>query len=168
LTRRVKWRRWSSPFHHRKRWKQSPLPLSLTGRHHDSERNLEDDKDTTMEMLEDSPRLEWWEEAECKAEEEGEEMLEEQEALLESFATARKEERTWAVTTQAVHAKSSPCGHGHAPACPQFPLGRFAEVAQIWKAAMDRRKAFDSDASCSVNGEGAAAAVVVISSDEEE
>jgi hypothetical protein len=59
----------------------------------DFERNLEDDKDTMTETPDDSPRLEWWEETEHKAEEE-DEMLEEQEALLESFATARKEERT--------------------------------------------------------------------------
>jgi hypothetical protein len=48
-------------------------------------------------MLEDSPCLEWWEEAEWKAEEEEEEdneMLEEQDALLESFATTHIEERT--------------------------------------------------------------------------
>jgi hypothetical protein len=44
----------------------------------DSERNLEDDKDAATETLEDSPSLEWWEEAERKAEEEEEEeMLEE-------------------------------------------------------------------------------------------
>jgi hypothetical protein len=34
----------------------------------DSERNLEDDKDAAMETLEESTRLEWWEEAERKAE----------------------------------------------------------------------------------------------------
>jgi hypothetical protein len=92
-------------------------------------------------------------------------MLEEQEALLESFAIACKEERTQA---QAICAESSPRGHGCVPAYSQFPVGRFAEVARIWKAAADRRKAFNGDASCSVNGEGSAAAVVVISSDEEE
>jgi hypothetical protein len=54
-------------------------------------------------------------------------------------------------------------------AYPQFPVGRFAEVARIWKAAAKRRKAFEGNASCSANGEGdAATAVVVISSDEEE
>jgi hypothetical protein len=46
------------------------------------------------ETPEDSPRLEWWEEAERKAEEEEDEMLEKQEALLESFATVRKKEKT--------------------------------------------------------------------------
>jgi hypothetical protein len=93
-------------------------------------------------------------------------MLEEQEALLESFATACKEERTRA---QAICAESSPRGHGRVPTCSQFPVERFAEVARIWKADADRRKAFNGDASCSVNGEGSAAAavVVVISSDEE-
>jgi hypothetical protein len=57
----------------------------------DSRRNLEDDKDAAMETPEDSPCLEWWEEAERKAKEEEDEMLEEQETLLESFATACKE-----------------------------------------------------------------------------
>jgi hypothetical protein len=47
----------------------------------------------------DSPRLEWWEGAERKAEEEEDKILEEQEALLESFANARKEERTRAAAT---------------------------------------------------------------------
>jgi hypothetical protein len=56
----------------------------------DSERNLEDDEDAAMETPKDSPHLEWWEEVERKAEE--------QEALLESFTTARKEERTRAAT----------------------------------------------------------------------
>jgi hypothetical protein len=37
----------------------------------DSERNLEADEDVAMETPEDSPRLEWWEKAELKAEEEG-------------------------------------------------------------------------------------------------
>jgi hypothetical protein len=55
----------------------------------DSERSLEDNKDVATEMPDDSPRLEWWEEAERKAEEEEDEMLEEQEALLESFATTQ-------------------------------------------------------------------------------
>jgi hypothetical protein len=64
-------------------------------------------------------------------------------------------------------AESSPCGHGRVPAYPQFPIRRFIEVARIWKAVAERRKAFKGDASCSANGEGdAAAAVVVISSDE--
>jgi hypothetical protein len=58
----------------------------------DFERNLEDDKDATTEMPEDSPCLEWWEEVERKAGEKKDKILEEQEALLESFATARKEE----------------------------------------------------------------------------
>jgi hypothetical protein len=49
-------------------------------------------------------------------------MLEEQEALLESFTTARKEERTWAAATQDVRGESSPHGHGRVPACLQFPL----------------------------------------------
>jgi hypothetical protein len=66
-----------------------------------SERNLEDDEDAATEMLEDSLRLEWCEEAEHNAEEE-EEMLEEQEVLLESFATTCKEERTQAVVAQAI------------------------------------------------------------------
>jgi hypothetical protein len=51
---------------------------------------LEDDEDAATKTLEDSPCLEWWEEAEGKAEEEEDEMLEEPEALLESFATTRK------------------------------------------------------------------------------
>jgi hypothetical protein len=72
----------------------------------DSERNLEVDEDVTMEMPEDSPHLEWREETELKAEEEEEdEMLKEQEALLESFTTARKEERTRAAVTQDVRAE---------------------------------------------------------------
>jgi hypothetical protein len=132
----------------------------------DSERNLEDDEDAVMETPEDSPHLECWEEAERKAEEEEDEILEEQEALLESFATARKEERTHTAAAQAVRAKSSLRGHGRIPACPQFPVGRFAEVACIWKAAAERRKVFEGDASCSTNGEGVVAAV--ISSDEKE
>jgi hypothetical protein len=65
-------------------------------------------------MAEDSPCLEWWEEAERKAEEEEDEMLEEQEALLESFATVHKEERTRVV----VRVESSPGGPGGVPACP--------------------------------------------------
>jgi hypothetical protein len=89
-------------------------------------------------------------------------------ALLESFASARKEESTQAATAQTVHAESSPCRHGRVPACPQFPVGRFVEVAGICKAAAERRKAFEGDTSRSANGEGAAAAVVVISSDQEE
>jgi hypothetical protein len=44
-------------------------------------------------------------------------MLEEQEVLLESFATTRKEERTRAATAQAVYAEASPRGPGHIPAC---------------------------------------------------
>jgi hypothetical protein len=120
---------------------------------------LEDDKDAATETPEDSPRLEWWEE---------DEMLEEQEALLESFATACKEERTRAATTQAVRAESSPRRHGRVLACPQFPVRRFAELACIWKAVMERRKTFEGGASCFANGEGSVAAVIVISSDEEE
>jgi hypothetical protein len=99
--------------------------------------------------LNDSPCLEWWEEAERKAEEE--------EALLESFATARKEESIQAAAAQTVHAESSPRGHGHVPPCPQFPVKRFAEVAGIWKAAAERSKAFEGDTSRSMNGEGVAA-----------
>jgi hypothetical protein len=125
----------------------------------DSERNLEDDKDAAIETLEDSPRLEWWEE---------DEMLEEQEALLESFATACKEERTRAAAAHAIRAESSPRRHGRVPACPQFPVGRFAEVARIWKAVMERRKTFEGGASRFANGEGSVAAIVIISSDEEE
>jgi hypothetical protein len=78
----------------------------------DSKRNLEDDKDAATETLEDSPRLKWWEEAERKAEEEEYEMLEDQEAQLEFFATARKKERTRAAVAHAVREESSP--HGHA------------------------------------------------------
>jgi hypothetical protein len=37
---------------------------------------LEDNEDTATEMPDDSPHLKWWEEAEHKAEEEEEEMLE--------------------------------------------------------------------------------------------
>jgi hypothetical protein len=124
---------------------------------------LENDKDVATEMLEDSPCLEWWEEPERKAKEEEDEMLGEQEAPLESFATTRKEERTRAAKVQAVCAESSPHGRGRVPACPQFPVGRFAKVARIWKAAMERCKSFEGDASCSTNGEGAAIAVAVIS-----
>jgi hypothetical protein len=54
---------------------------------------LEDDEDAAMETLEDSPRLEWWEEAERKAEEEENKMPEEQEALLESFKFATAQGR---------------------------------------------------------------------------
>jgi hypothetical protein len=64
------------------------------------ERKLEDDKDAAIETPKDSPHLEWWEEAERKAEED--EILEQQEARLESFATTRKEERTRAAAAQAV------------------------------------------------------------------
>jgi hypothetical protein len=78
----------------------------------DSERNLEDSEDAATETPEDSPHLERWEEAKCKIKEEENEMLKEQEALLESLATARKEERTQAA------------GPGHVPSCPQFD--RFA------------------------------------------
>jgi hypothetical protein len=137
----------------------------------DSERNFEDDEDKTIEAPEDSPCLEWWEEAELKAEEEEDDkMLEEQEVLLESFATARKEERTRAAVTQANRAESSPHGHGNVLAYPQFHVVRFTKVARIWKAAAERRKTFESDASCSANGEGAAAvaAFIFISSDKEE
>jgi hypothetical protein len=96
-------------------------------------------------------------------------MLEEQEALLESFATTRYEEKTWAAAVQAVRTVSSQRRHGRVPACPQFSVRRFAEVARIWKAAAERCKAFKGNASCSANGKGvAAAAIVVISSDEEE
>jgi hypothetical protein len=81
----------------------------------------------------------------------------------------RKEERTRAAAAQAIRAESFPRRHGHVPACPQFSVGRFAEVARIWKAAVERCKAFQGDASCSPNGKGVvAAAVVFISSDEEE
>jgi hypothetical protein len=55
---------------------------------------LEDDEDTAMETPKDSLHLEWWEEPERKTDEEEDKMPEEQEALLESFATARKKERT--------------------------------------------------------------------------
>jgi hypothetical protein len=58
-------------------------------------------------MLEVSLGLEWWEEAERKAEEEEDEMLEEQEAHLESFATMRKEERTRVAMVQAIRAESA-------------------------------------------------------------
>jgi hypothetical protein len=42
-----------------------------------SERNLEDDEDAVMDIPKDSPRLEWWEVAERKTEEEEDEMIEE-------------------------------------------------------------------------------------------
>jgi hypothetical protein len=58
-------------------------------------------------MLEVSLGLEWWEEAERKAEEEEDEMLEEQEAHLESFATTRKEERNRVAMVQAIRAESA-------------------------------------------------------------
>jgi hypothetical protein len=138
----------------------------------DSKRNLEDDEDAGMEMPEDYPHLEWCEEVgrKAKEEEDDDEMLEEQEALLESFAAACKEQRTRAAVAHAIRVESSPRRPGHVPACLQFLVGRFAEVARIWKAIADRRKAFDDDASCSANGECTAAtgAIVVISSDEEE
>jgi hypothetical protein len=50
----------------------------------------------------------------------------------------------------------------------QFSIGRFTEVARIWKAIADRCKAFEGDASSSANGEGVATIIVIISSDEEE
>jgi hypothetical protein len=94
---------------------------------------------------------------------------EEEDEMLKSFTTTRKEERTRALVVQAIRAESSLLGYGGVPAYPQFPVGRFAEVARIWKDVAERRKAFEDDASCSANGEGAAAAaIVVISSDEEE
>jgi hypothetical protein len=65
----------------------------------DSERNLKDNKDMAIETPEDSPRLEWWEEAERKTEEEEDEMTKEQEVLLESFTIACKEERTRAAAS---------------------------------------------------------------------
>jgi hypothetical protein len=65
----------------------------------DSKRNLEY---ATTETPKDFPRLEWWEEAEQKAKEEGDEMLKEREALLESFTTAYKEERTHSRGTSSV------------------------------------------------------------------
>jgi hypothetical protein len=39
---------------------------------------------------------------------------------------------------------------------------------RIWKADVERLKAFEGDASCSVNAESAIAAAVIISSNEEE
>jgi hypothetical protein len=99
----------------------SPSFSDWSSSDNDSERNLEDNEDTAIETLEDSPCLEWWEDVERKAEEEEDEMLEEQETLLESFTTARKEERTQAAAAQAVHAESSLRGHGRVPACLQFP-----------------------------------------------
>jgi hypothetical protein len=123
----------------------------------DSERNLEDDEDALTEMPKDSPCLEWCEEAEHKAEGEEDEMLEEQEALLESFATARKEETTCVATAEAILAEASPCGPVHVPACPQFLVERFDKIEQIWKAATERRKAFEGKASCSMKGESVAA-----------
>jgi hypothetical protein len=81
----------------------------------DSKRNLEENEDAVTETPKNSPRLEWWEESECKAKEEKDEMLEGQEALLESFATTRKEERNRAAVAQAVHLESSLRGHGHVP-----------------------------------------------------
>jgi hypothetical protein len=119
---------------------------------------LKDDEDAATEMPKDSPHLEWWEEAKRKAKEEDDEMLEDQEAHLESFATARKEEMTRVAAAQVVHVESSPRRHGRVPACPQFPVGRFAEVARIWKAVAERRKAFEGDATCSSNGKGGATA----------
>jgi hypothetical protein len=129
---------------------------------------LADDEDAATETLEDSPCLERWEEAKRKIKEEEDEMLKEQEALLESFATARKEERTQVATAQAIHAEASPCGPGHVPACPQFSVKRFAKVAQIWKSAAERGKAFGGKVSYPVKGEGAAAVIVVIFSNNEE
>jgi hypothetical protein len=137
----------------------SPSSSDWSSSDDDSERSLKDDKDAATKMPEDSPHLEWWEE---------DEMLEEQEVLLDSFATACKEERTRAAATQAVQVESSPHGHGRVPACPQFPVGRFAEVARIWKTVMERHKTFEGGASCFANGEDSVTAIVVISSDEEE
>jgi hypothetical protein len=84
---------------------------------------LEDDEDAA-ETPEDSSCLEWWEEAERKAEEKEDEMLEEKKV-------------------HAVRVESSPRGHGRVPAYSQFPVAKFAEVARIWKATADRRKAFE-------------------------
>jgi hypothetical protein len=98
----------------------------------DSERNLEDDEDAAMETPEDSPCLEWWEEAEHKAEEEEEDkMLEEQEAQLESFATACKEERTQAAAAQAIRIESSPRGPGRGACHPHRVIS-----ARTWTRRM--------------------------------
>jgi hypothetical protein len=64
--------------------------------------------------------------------------------------------------------RGSPRGPGHVPAYPQFLIERFTEVAQIWKAAAERRKAFEGEELCSAKGEGVATAIIVISSDDEE
>jgi hypothetical protein len=172
LSRCLRWRRRRrSPFHHSEEVEAvSSLSFSdWSSLDEDSERNLEDDEDAATKTSEDS-HLEWREEAERKAEEEEEEedeMLEGKEVMLESFATMRKEERTRAA--QDVRAESSPRVHGRVLACPQFHIARFTKVARIWKAVAERCKAFEDDASCSANGEGAtAAAIIVISSDEEE
>jgi cell wall assembly regulator SMI1 len=95
-------------------------------------------------------------------------MLKEQEALLESLSTTHNKKRNRVAAAQDVSAESSPCELGCVPACSQFPIERIAEVAQIWKAVADRRKAFEGDASCFENSEGATAAVVVISPNKEQ
>jgi hypothetical protein len=83
---------------------------------------LEDDEDAPIETMEDSPHLEWWEEEECKAEEEEDEMLEKQEALLESFKAAHKEKTHMAAVCAVRVEPASPHGTGHVPACP--PVSR--------------------------------------------
>jgi hypothetical protein len=128
----------------------------------DSNSNLEDDEDTATNKLEDSLHLEWWEEAEHKAEEKEDEMLNEQDAMPESLATTRKEERTLAAMPQAPRRPSRVLAY------PQFPLKRFDEVAQIGKATVERRKTFKGEASCFLNGKGVAANVIIISLDIEE
>jgi hypothetical protein len=162
----------------RRKGESSLLPSSdWSSLDDDSERNLEEDEDVVTETPEVSPRLEWWEEVDRKANEEEDEMLKEQEAPLDFFATAHNEnffgtshneKRTQAATAQAVPIESSPREPSRILACPQFPVGRFAEIARIWEALVERRKAFEGEASCSMNGEGATAAIVVISWDDEE
>jgi hypothetical protein len=125
LSRCLRWRRRRrSPFHHSEEVEAiSSLSFSdWSSLDEDSERNLEDDEDAATKTSEDS-HLEWREEAERKAEEEEDEMLEGKEAMLESFATTRKEERTRAA--QDVRAESSPRGHGRVLARPQFHIARF-------------------------------------------
>jgi hypothetical protein len=83
---------------------------------------LEDDEDAVTETPRDSLRLEWWEEAKRKAEEEEDEMLEKQEALLESFKAAHKEKTHMAAVCAVRVEPASPHGTGHVPACP--PVSR--------------------------------------------
>jgi hypothetical protein len=143
----------------------SPSFSNWSSSDNDSKRNLEDDEDAVTQTPKDSLCLLRWEEVERKAEEEEDEMSRAGGAVkvIRHYPQVRKDSGgrragrprrvrsawTWRVL-----------------ACLQFTVGRFAEVARIWKDATERRKEFEGSA----NGEGAATAVavVVISSNKEE